>query len=169
MDIVKRNSSSPFKLQRSIVDQSGSGGAYETGGYNPEAVFNNDAANAAVESFGKIIGAAISSRTEGDINDSNEAKVKRLQSKGTKLVDKSKNATGDKQIKIDKKIDKIASRIDNKNQAISKYKESINPMAKASLTSIVPTASVTPNTSNSNPFISKGIDLGNKKREIKRN
>ena len=45
MNIVKKNSSSPFKLQRSMVDQGGSGGAYETGGYNPEAVFNNDAAN----------------------------------------------------------------------------------------------------------------------------
>lgn len=59
MDIIKKNSSSPFQLQRSMVDQGGSGGAYEAGGFNPSTVFNNDAANAAVESLGKVIGAAL--------------------------------------------------------------------------------------------------------------
>lgn len=60
LDLVRKNSSSPFQLQRSIVDQGGAGGAYESGGFNPDAVYNNDAANAAVESFGKIVGAALS-------------------------------------------------------------------------------------------------------------
>lgn len=59
LDIVKKNSSSPFHLQRSIVDQGGSGGAYESGGFNPDMVYNNDAANQAIESLGKVIGAAI--------------------------------------------------------------------------------------------------------------
>lgn len=59
LDIVKKNSSSPFHLQRSIVDQGGSGGAYESGGFNPDMVYNNDAANSAIESLGKVIGAAI--------------------------------------------------------------------------------------------------------------
>lgn len=60
--LVKKNSSSPFQLQRSIVDQGGSGGPYESGGFNPKALYNNDAANAAVESFGKTIGAALIAR-----------------------------------------------------------------------------------------------------------
>jgi hypothetical protein len=59
LDIVKKNSSSPFQLQRSMVDQGGRGGAYEAGGFNPDMVYNNDAANAAIESLGKVIGAAI--------------------------------------------------------------------------------------------------------------
>jgi hypothetical protein len=64
LDIVKKNSSSPFQLQRSMVDQGGAGGAYESGGYNPEAVYNNDAANAAVESLGKVVGAAIYAKSQ---------------------------------------------------------------------------------------------------------
>lgn len=59
LDIVKKNSSSPFQLQRSMVDQGGSGGSYEQGGFNPDMVYNNDAANQAVESLGKIVGAAL--------------------------------------------------------------------------------------------------------------
>lgn len=168
LDLVRKNSSSPFHLQRSIVDQGGAGGAYEQGGFNPDMVYNNDAANQAVESFGKIVGAALGSRTASDNNDSNEAKVKRLQGKGTKLVEKSKNSAGDKQVKIDKKIDKIASRIDNTNKEISKYKESINPMAKASLTPITAEPTTAAKIAKSNPFASKGIELENKKREIKR-
>lgn len=60
MDIIKKNTSSPFHLQRSIVPQGGGDSAYEQGGYNPYAVYNNDAANEAVESFSKTMGDAIS-------------------------------------------------------------------------------------------------------------
>lgn len=56
LDIVKKNSSSPFHLQRSMVDQ---GGIYEQGGFNPDMVYNNDLANEAIESFGKIVGAGL--------------------------------------------------------------------------------------------------------------
>lgn len=59
LDLVRKNSGSPFHLQRSMVDQGGSGGAYESGGFNPDMVYNNDAANAAIMSFGKIIGAGL--------------------------------------------------------------------------------------------------------------
>jgi hypothetical protein len=45
-------------LQRSIVPQTE--GAYQDGGYNPKAVYNNDAANEAVVSFSKTVGAALS-------------------------------------------------------------------------------------------------------------
>lgn len=59
LDLVRKNSGSPFHLQRSMVDQGGSGGAYESGGFNPDMVYNNDAANAAIMSFGKIVGAGL--------------------------------------------------------------------------------------------------------------
>lgn len=59
LDLIKKNSNSPFHLQRSIVSQEGEGGAYESGGYNPDAVYNNDAANATIMSFGKIVGAGL--------------------------------------------------------------------------------------------------------------
>jgi hypothetical protein len=58
LNLIKKNSSSPFHLQRSIVPQTE--GAYQDGGYNPSAVYNNDAANEAVESFSKTVGAALS-------------------------------------------------------------------------------------------------------------
>lgn len=76
LDIVKKNSSSPFHLQRSIVDQGGSGGAYESGGFNPDMVYNNDAANSAIESLGKVIGAAIYAK--GDNKDKPKDKDKKI-------------------------------------------------------------------------------------------
>jgi hypothetical protein len=59
LDLVRKNSGSPFHLQRSMVDQGGAGGAYESGGFDPNNVYNNDAANAAIMSFGKIVGAGL--------------------------------------------------------------------------------------------------------------
>ncbi len=58
INIIRKNTSSPFHLQRSIVPQEG--GAYQRGGFNPDAVYNNDAANQAMESFSKTMGEAIS-------------------------------------------------------------------------------------------------------------
>ena len=58
INIIRKNTSSPFHLQRSIVPQEG--GAYQRGGFNPDAVYNNDAANEAMESFSKTMGEAIS-------------------------------------------------------------------------------------------------------------
>lgn len=65
LKLIKKNSSSPFHLQRSIVPQGDEDGAYSKGGYNPEAVYNNDAANEAMESFSKTIGAALSNMDFG--------------------------------------------------------------------------------------------------------
>lgn len=82
LDLVKKNSSSPFHLQRSMVDQSGSGGAYESGGFNPDMVYNNDAANASIVSFGKIIGASLEAM--GKDKDKEKDKEKPLDSKTVK-------------------------------------------------------------------------------------
>ena len=60
LKLIKNNTSSPFHLQRSIVPQGDEDGAYARGGFNPDALYNNDAANAAVEGLGKVVGAALS-------------------------------------------------------------------------------------------------------------
>jgi len=133
LDIVKKNSSSPFHLQRSIVDQGGSGGAYESGGFNPDMVYNNDAANQAIESLGKVIGAGLSSRTAGDENEANKNKLKRLQDKGTRLNDKSKSADPERKAKLEGRVLRVISKIDNTKKDISKYEESIKPSLKSTL------------------------------------
>lgn len=42
-----------------MVDKANEEGAYAEGGYNPNAVYNNDAANAAIASFGDAVGDAL--------------------------------------------------------------------------------------------------------------
>lgn len=67
LGIIKKNLGSPFHLQRSIVNQGGEGGAYESGGYNPDSFYDNSPANALVESFGKVVGAALSARAKNNV------------------------------------------------------------------------------------------------------
>jgi len=123
LNLVKRNSGSPFQLQRSIVDQGGEGGAYESGGYTGESTYNNDAANAAVESFGATIGAALSSRTPGDKNKSNIKSKQRLEKKSTRLKDKASKADYDKRTRLTDRAAKVDIRVKKKEESISKYEE----------------------------------------------
>lgn len=116
-----------------MVDQGGSGGTYESGGFNPDMVYNNDAANAAVESLGKVIGAGLSSRTAGDQNEEDIAKVKRLQNKGARIYEESKSADPKKRAKMESKANRIVLRIENTNKDISKYNEGIKPSLKSTL------------------------------------
>jgi hypothetical protein len=95
LDIVKKNSSSPFQLQRSMVDQGGSGGAYETGGYNPNAVYNNDAANEAIESLGKVVGAAIYAKgkdKDKEASQTKSANQKAIKSEADKIFKVKKDS-----------------------------------------------------------------------------
>ena len=137
LNIVKKNSSSPFHLQRSIVDQGGSGGAYESGGFNPDTVYNNDAANAAVESLGKVIGAGLSSRTEGDKNKSNEKKAERLEKRGERVEDKKQKSLEsgnlDRANRMQKRGERVESRLKETNKQIAAYKETQKPSLKATL------------------------------------
>lgn len=59
LGLVKKNSSSPFHLQRSMVAKANEEGSYAEGGFNPNAVYNNNAANAAIASFGDVVGDAL--------------------------------------------------------------------------------------------------------------
>jgi len=77
LKLIKNNTSSPFHLQRSIVPQGDEDGAYARGGFNPDALYNLDAANAAVKSIGTTVGAALSSRSKKE-----DAKVEKNTDKG---------------------------------------------------------------------------------------
>jgi hypothetical protein len=77
LKLIKNNTSSPFHLQRSIVPQGDEDGAYARGGFNPDALYNLDAANAAVESIGTTVGAALSSRSKKE-----DAKAEKNTDKG---------------------------------------------------------------------------------------
>ena len=137
LNIVKKNSSSPFHLQRSIVDQGGSGGTYESGGFNPDMVYNNDAANSAVESLGKVIGAGLSSRTEGDKNKSNEKKAERLEKRSERVEDKKQKSLEsgnlDRANRMQKRGERVESRLKETNKQIAAYKETQKPSLKATL------------------------------------
>jgi hypothetical protein len=137
LNIVKKNSSSPFHLQRSIVDQGGSGGAYESGGFNPDTVYNNDAANAAVESLGKVIGAGLSSRTAGDQNKDDLKTKERLDKKEKNIKDDSwKNAANDRtpqREKEQKKLDRIDRRQERVEGRITDYNKTQNPSLASTL------------------------------------
>jgi len=137
LNLIKKNSSSPFHLQRSMVDQGGEGGAYESGGYNPSMVYNNDAANEAVESFGKMVGAALSSRTAEDQNKSDIKTKERLNKKEARLSDKNSKLTGMADVSKSERIEKRLERVDKKQAKvegrINDYNKTKNPVVTSTL------------------------------------
>lgn len=124
--LIKKNSSSPFKLQRSMVNQSGEGGAYESGGFDPDITYNDGGASNAIASIGKVVGAGLASRTAGDEIKSKENKQKRLEERGKRIDEKSTNSTNDKQIsRLEKRKQKVVDRIEDTKKKISIAKEKI--------------------------------------------
>jgi hypothetical protein len=121
--IIRKNTGSPFYLQRSMVDQGGEGGAYESGGYTGESTYNNDAANAVVESVTSTIGAALSSMTPDDKNKSNIKSQERLEKKSVRLKDKASKADYDKSTRLTNRAARVDARVENKKQSISKFEE----------------------------------------------
>jgi hypothetical protein len=148
LDLVKKNSNSPFQLQRSIVDQGGSGGAYESGGFNPDMVYNNDAANAAVESLGKVIGAAISSRTAADNNASDVKTKERLDKKQARLSEKKSTLTGMEDVS---KSVRLGNRIERSENKEAKVVKRINEYEKSQKLPITSTLTSSLNSINTKP------------------
>jgi hypothetical protein len=134
LGLVKKNSSSPFQLQRSIVDQGGSGaygvkgGAYESGGFNPDTVYDGTSAASAIIGMGKTVGASLASRTSGDINKSN---IKRK----SKLEERKKNLDKNTE-KNSKKIKRVEDRITKKTNSIKEYEERTKPSLEADIDDI---------------------------------
>lgn len=100
LNLVRKNTSSPFHLERSIVPQEE--GAYARGGYNPDALYNNDSANAAVEGLGTIVGAALTARGQSEDEKEKEkdkpglsdARKEELKGKANKIINNSFDPLG---------------------------------------------------------------------------
>lgn len=114
-----------------MVDQGGSGGAYENGGFNPNNVYNNDVANAAVESIGKTVGASLLARTEGDLNKEDISKKDRLEKRASRIQNKrnklDKPSDTYEASRKDKRIENILSKKNIVESRINEYNQLIKP------------------------------------------
>jgi hypothetical protein len=137
LNLVRNNSSSPFRLQRSMVDQGGEGGAYESGGYTGKSEYSDGGMGEAISSFGKVVGAGIQSRTAGDENKSNEKKAERLEARAAKTEVKKQNALKsgniDKADRMKNRGERVEGRLKQTNADIAKYKESQKPTLKSDI------------------------------------
>ena len=137
LNLIKNNSSSPFRLQRSIVNQGGEGGAYESGGYTGESQHLDSGIGDALASFGKTIGASIGSITAGDKNKFNEKKAERLENRAKKTETKKQNALKsgniDKADRMKERGVRVEGRLKQTNAEITKYNESQKPTLKSDI------------------------------------
>jgi hypothetical protein len=127
-NIISRNTSSPFKQQRSIVNQGGEGGAYEEGGFNPNNVYSDNGVSDAIAGFGKIVGAGLLSRTAGDKNEDNERKSERLTKRSNRINEKISSVDDSKKSKLEKRKNRVDTRLKETNKEIEEYKKSITPV-----------------------------------------
>lgn len=139
LNLVKSNSSSPFRLQRSMVDQGGAGGAYESGGYTGESQYSDGGMSEAVAGLGKVVGAALGSRTASDKNDANVKKEARLEKRSDRIEKRKDKATTagdtDKATRLGKRNTNVEARKEKTTAEIKKYNESQKPTAKSDITS----------------------------------
>lgn len=138
LNLVRKNSNSPFHLQRSIVDQGGEGGAYESGGYNPDNVYNDGGAASTISATGTITAATINARTPGNENKEDLKKQKRLEGKEKKLKDERSGNTSMEDVTgrnatIDKRLDRINKRQENISGRIKEYNEIQKPTVKSDI------------------------------------
>ncbi len=137
LNLVKKNSSSPFYLQRSMVSQGGEGGAYESGGYTGQSTYSDGGVAESIAGFGKVFGAALGSRTAADDNASDVKKKSRLERKDTRLTEKRKGQTGmedvSNNISLDKKIARNQGKIKTTDAKISSYNEITKPVVKSDI------------------------------------
>ena len=157
---MKKNSSSPFRLQRSIVDQGGAGGVYEEGGFNPNNVYSDNGISEGIAGFGKIVGAGLLSRTAGDVNDENEKKVDRLEKRDKRIDDKISKADETKKSKLEKRKIRVGSKIDKTKEEIKEYEKSLSPFFQKKNTKLT--------SSDENIFNTKRLSKEKNKEYIKK-
>lgn len=133
LGIINKNTGSPFMLRRSIVDQGGQGGAYESGGFNPEQGYSDGGTANAIAALGSTIGAGLASRTAGDNNKDDLTASKRLDKKSKRISDKisSSDTSEDKKKRLEKRLGNVGERKVKVESKISSY----NEMTKPTLTS----------------------------------
>lgn len=149
LNLVKKNSTSPFQLQRSMVDQGGAGGAYESGGFTGESQYSDGGASAAITSFGNSIAAGLNSITPGDKNKMNEKKAVRLENRSQRTELKKKQAIDagntSKAARMEKRNTRVETRLGETNKKIEDYNKSKNPTLESDIKSVTP-KSETPKT-----------------------
>jgi len=135
LNLVKKNSSSPFHLQRSMVDQGGEGGAYESGGYTGQSTYSDGGVAESIAGFGKVFGAALGSRTAADDNASDVKRSERLGKKQERLHDKklmnSDNDNLDNRARLEKREERVGIRKKAVDARISTYNEIDKPTLKS--------------------------------------
>lgn len=129
LGIINKNTSSPFMLRRSIVDQGGQGGAYESGGFNPDQGYSDGGTANAIAALGNTIGAGLSARTAGDENKDDLAASKRLDKKSKRISDKisSSDTSEDKKKRLEKRLGNVGERKVKVESRISDYNEMVKP------------------------------------------
>lgn len=138
LDIVRKNSGSPFHLQRSIVDR-GEGGAYETGGFNPKAGYSDGGMSEVITQFGKSLGSALSNVTAEDRNNADLRKKARLDKREKGITDNAwVNADNDHTVQRERdqrKLDRIHGSQSKTNARIDAYNEIQKPTLKSDVAS----------------------------------
>lgn len=129
LGIINKNTSSPFMLRRSIVDQGGQGGAYESGGFNPDQGYSDGGTANAIAALGNTIGAGLSARTAGDENKDDLAASNRLDKKSKRISEKisSSDTSEDKKKRLEKRLGNVGERKVKVESRINDYNEMVKP------------------------------------------
>jgi hypothetical protein len=142
LQLLRQTVKSPFQLQRSMVDQGGAGGAYESGGFTGKSQYSDGGMAAAISSFGNSIAAGIDSISDKDMNKMNEKKAARLEARGAKTEVKKQNAlkSGDlsKADRMLKRGERVEARLGETNKKIEEYKQSKNPTLESDIKPVKP-------------------------------
>jgi hypothetical protein len=142
LQLLRQTVKSPFQLQRSMVDQGGAGGTYESGGFTGKSQYSDGGMAAAISSFGNSIAAGIDSISDKDMNKMNEKKAARLEARGAKTEVKKQNAlkSGDlsKADRMLKRGERVEARLGETNKKIEEYKQSKNPTLESDIKPVKP-------------------------------
>lgn len=142
LQLLRQTVKSPFQLQRSMVDQGGANGAYESGGFTGKSQYNDGGMAAAISSFGQSIATGIDSISDKDMNKMNEKKADRLNARGVRTEAKKQNAlqSGDlsKADRMNKRGERIEARLGETNKKIEEYKQSKNPTLESDIKPVKP-------------------------------
>jgi hypothetical protein len=143
LDIVKKNSNSPFQLQRSMVPQGGEGGAYESGGYTGQSAYSDGGVAASIAGMGQMLGAAISSRTAADDNASDVKKKERLDKRAVRLTEKMTSSKDPNQAaRIENRLGNIGKKQQETSARIKAYNEIEKPTLKSGIGDKAPLVTV---------------------------
>jgi hypothetical protein len=142
LQLLRQTVRSPFQLQRSMVDQGGAGGAYESGEFTGKSQYSDGGMAAAISSFGASISAGIDAISDKDMNKMNEKKADRLAVRGAKTEAKKQKAieSGDlsKADRMTKRGERVEARLGATNKKIEEYKQSKNPTLESDVKPVKP-------------------------------